>query len=141
MHPAEPSAVAPLCHGMQCSPFFCMMIHVTTYLNGLFSAASFLMQFSKQLDVHWLTCMGVRQRRLGTLHLSHIHASRSAFVLSRAIRQGSRRLPIVKANANMQTYLGFAVLLVLQHCVNGLLDDVAHVVRHEGRLIFRIKGA
>lgn len=38
------------------SPFFCMMTHVTTYLNGLLSAANFLMQFSKQLLVHWLTC-------------------------------------------------------------------------------------
>lgn len=37
-------------------PFFCMMIQVTTYLKGLFSPASFLMQFSKHADVHWLTC-------------------------------------------------------------------------------------
>jgi len=37
------------------APFFCMMAHVTTYLKGLFSAVSRFMQFSKQLDVHWLT--------------------------------------------------------------------------------------
>lgn len=40
-------------------PFFCMMMHVTTYLNGLFRAVNRLIQCSKQLDVHWLTC-GVR---------------------------------------------------------------------------------
>lgn len=38
------------------SPFFCMMMQVTTYLKGLLRPPSFLMQFSKHVDVHWLTC-------------------------------------------------------------------------------------
>lgn len=42
--------------GASHSPFFCMMMHVTTYLKGLFKAVNRLMQCSKQLEVHWLTC-------------------------------------------------------------------------------------
>ncbi len=43
------------------APFFCMMTQVTTYLKGLFMPVSFLMQFSRQLEVHWLTWSGSAQ--------------------------------------------------------------------------------
>lgn len=36
-----------------------MMMHVTTYLKGLFKAVRRFMHPSKQVDVHWLTCDGL----------------------------------------------------------------------------------
>ena len=40
------------------SPFFCMIMVVTTYLKGLFRSANRLIQVSRQVDVHWPTCTG-----------------------------------------------------------------------------------
>jgi len=33
------------------------MMHVTTYLKGLLRPPNFFMQFSRHVDVHWLTCV------------------------------------------------------------------------------------
>jgi hypothetical protein len=82
------------------------MTHVATYLNGLFIAVSLLMQFSKQLVVHWLTYMS----RMSTL-LSRMHAG-----------------------ACCCTCLHFAICLVLQHRVYGFLDDVADIISYERSL-------
>lgn len=104
------------------SPFFCMIMHVTTYLKGLFRPPSFFMQFSKQVDVHWLTC-----------EYYAVRMTADEWLPSLSLRLRTPSLFLTHP-LNHASYLGLHVLIVLKHSINRLLNNVAHVVWHKGGL-------
>jgi len=81
---------------------------VTTYLKGLFKSAKRLIQVSRQVDVHWPTCSrGIFSNDLLAQHM---------------FKHG------------LTTDLEVVVLLILQHCIDRLLDNACHVLCNESCL-------
>lgn len=129
------------------SPFFCMITQVTTYLKGLFRPVSFLIQFSRQLEVHWLTWVSVWMitghtevfgywKNLSSLLILYAHPGWCDYdnfkiAKHRECRTGPMQIQCVQT---WVPYLVLAVLLILKNHIYALLDDVAYVISDKGSL-------